>query len=249
MSIKMYGTMDQAIAGLSFGLDAETESFCAGEDIYPGDPLFGMVGDEKMAYKAHLNAVTLTANKDLITANRIAVTVNGIAVDPVVFISSSANTIVAIVNAINLNDEIRDLGITAFAAQGSDRVFSLEGPGITITASAEVTLGASQATFTAAANSSAKFIGVARFEQLAFGKDVGFYPKGVVVSVLSFGKIYVPVADDAEPADKKPAYVVLSGEDSGTITEDDDGNYDCGCIFRSGRVSGNLALLEVRGLK
>jgi hypothetical protein len=247
--MKMYGNIDQAIAGQIFGLDAATDSFCAGEDIYPGDPVFGMVGDQKMVYKAHLNAVTLTASADLITANRIAVTVNGIAVDPVVFTGSSANTIAAIVNAINLNDAIRELGITAFVVQGSARAFSLEGPGISITATAVVTLGSSQATFTSAANSSAKFMGVARHEELAYGKEIGYFPKGVAVPVLTFGKIYVPVADTAEPADKKPAYIILSGDDSGKSTEEEDDNYDCGCIFRSGRISGSLVLLEVRGLK
>jgi hypothetical protein len=247
--MKMYGNIDQAIAGQIFGLDAETDSFCASENIYPGDPIFGMVGDEKMVYRAHLNAVTLTASADMITANRVAVTVNGIAVDPVEFTGSSAATIAVIVNAINLNDSIRDLGITAFAIPGSTRAFSLEAPGISITATAVVTLGASQATFTSAANSSAKFLGVARHEELAYGKEIGYFPQGVAVPVLTFGKIYVPVADTAEPADKKPAYIILSGDNAGKVTDEEDGNYDCGCIFRNGRISGNLSLLEVRGLK
>jgi hypothetical protein len=247
--MKLYGNMDQAIAGQIFGLDSETESFCAGENIYPGDPVFGMVGDEKMVYKAHLNAITLTASADLITANCVAVTINGIAVDPVMFTGSSANTIAAIVNAINLNDDVMDLGITAFAVQGSARAFSLEGPGISITATAVVTLGSSQATFASAANSSAKFMGVARHEELAYGKEIGYFPQVVAVPVLTFGKIYVPVADTAEPADKKPAYIILSGDDAGKVTDKENDNYDCGCIFRSSRISGGLALLEVKGLK
>jgi hypothetical protein len=171
--IDIYGDMKKALAGLSFGLDAECESFCAGEEFFPGDPAFGIVGDDKMAYRAHISSVTLTADTNLVTGNNIVVTVNGIAVEAVSFASSSANTIAAIVTAINLNEEIRALGITASATEGSARAFSLQSPGITITASAAVTGGGSQAEFTSAVNDFAKFLGVTRFEQLGQGVDVG----------------------------------------------------------------------------
>jgi hypothetical protein len=49
--IDIYGDMKKALAGMTFGLDTECESFCAGEEFSPGDPAFGIVGDDKMAYR------------------------------------------------------------------------------------------------------------------------------------------------------------------------------------------------------
>jgi hypothetical protein len=144
----------------------------------------------------------------------------------------------------------RDLGITASAAEGSARAFSLEGPGVTITAAAAVTGGASQATFASAANNTAKFLGVVRFEQLGEGVTAGKFTASDATPVQTRGKIYVPVAENADPQDKKPAYVILTGENAGLFTDaSGGGNYDCGCIFRGGRISGNLALIELRGMK
>ena len=65
---------------------------------------------------------------------------------------------------------------------------------------------------------------------------------------MTHGLVYAPVAEDAEAADKKPAYVVLSGDDKGKFTDEPSGNYDCGCVFRSDAEDG-LALVEVNGMK
>jgi hypothetical protein len=245
----LYGDLEKAIAGQKFGLDAETESFAAGENIYPGDPIFGMVGDDKVCYGAHISAVALTAGEDLVTGNSIVVTVNDIELEPVAFENNSVATIRKIVAAIDQNEEVRALGVDAYFSEGFPRAISLQGPGITITASAVVTGGATQATFTPAALTNSRFMGVARFEELGFGKDVGFFPAGISVPVQTRGKVFVPVADSAAPDDKKPAYVILSGEDAGKFTDVALSNYDCGCFFRGDRISGNLALIELRGMK
>jgi hypothetical protein len=78
-----------------------------------------------------------------------------------------------------------------------------------------------------------RFMGVARFEQLAYGSETGCFPAGASVPVQAGGKIFVPVADGAAPDDKKQAYVILSGPDAGKFTDSAAGNYDCGCFFRS----------------
>ena len=247
--MNLYGGLEQAIAGQKFGLDAETESFAAGEKLYPGDPVFGMVGDDKCGYGAHVSAMSLTASADLVAGNSIAVTVNGIALAAVAFESSSVDTIKKIVNAIDQNEDIRALGIDAFFGEGSPRALILQGPGVTITATVAVTGGASQASFASTAYTSMRFMGVARFEQLVYGMETGFFPASVSVPVQTSGKIWVPVADNASPDDKKAAYVIMSGDDAGKFTDKATGNYDCGCLFRSDRVSGNLALIELRGMK
>jgi hypothetical protein len=249
MKNNVYGDIDKAIAGQKYGLDAETESLAAGEKLYPGDPVFGMVGDDKVGYGAHVSAVALTASGDLVTGNSIAVTVNGITLEPVVFETSSVETIKKIANAVDQNEEVRALGIDAFFVEGTPRTVILQGPGITITAAAIVTGGAGQANFASTSYSAMKFMGVARFEELVFGLETGCYPEAASVPVQTHGKIFVPVADTANPDDKKPAYVILSGADAGKFTDVVTGNYDCGCFFRSDRVSGNLALIELRGMK
>jgi hypothetical protein len=247
--MNIYDNIDKAIAGQSYGLDVETETLAAGEDLYPGDPVFGMVGDDKSGYGAHVSAVSLTANADLVTGNSIALIINGITLPPVAFEGSSVATLKKLVNAVDQNAEVRALGIDAFFEEGSPRAVILQGPGVTITASATVSGGASQATFASAAYPAMRFMGVARFEELVFGKEVGFYPAGAAVPVQTRAKIFVKVAENAAPDDKKPAYVILTGDDAGKFTDVASSNYDTGCFFRSNRVTGNLALIEVRGMK
>jgi hypothetical protein len=248
-SIDIYGDMPKAIAGAKYGLHDETETFIAGEKIYPGDPCFGMVGEGSKCYGAHVSAASLTASVNLVTGNKIAVTINGVALPVIDFINSHQETMQAIVQSINLNEGISALGINAFLVEGAPRSFYLESPGLSITASAVVTDGATQANFVSASYSSAKFLGVARHQELSYVEGTGFYPEGQPVSVMSYGKIWVPVAEDASPVDKEPAYVILSGDNAGKFTDDSgSGNYNCGCIFRS-KNEGGLALIEVRGLK
>jgi hypothetical protein len=75
------------------------------------------------------------------------------------------------------------------------------------------------------------------------------FKKRSAIPVQDWGKIHVRVAESSTPQDKKPAYVILSGADAGKFTDVSTNNYDCGCIFRSGRIESDLALIEVRGLK
>jgi hypothetical protein len=245
-----YGDMAEAFAGMKSGLNDETETFLAGEKIYPGDPVFGTVGDSKKCFRAHVSAISLTASASLVAGNKVSVTVNGIILPVILFINSSLDTLKAVVNAINLSDSLSALGIAAFTVDGSPLAIYLEGPGITITAAATVTEGASQATFASAAYTNTKFVGIARHQEMSFAEGSGFYPEGMAVSVMTHGKIWVPVADNATPVDKEEAYVVLSGGDAGKFTDNSGtGKYNCGCYFRSGRIKGGLALVEVRGMK
>jgi hypothetical protein len=244
----LYDTPARAIAGQKCGLKDNVRTYRAGEKIYPGDPVFGMVGDELTCYGSHINAVTLTASAALIANNSVAVTINGITIDPVVYGTSSLATFQAIVQAINLNDRVSDLGITAFSVDGAPLSFSLEGPGIDITASAVVTGGTSQAVFTSASDTNMKFLGVAAHTELGFKEGAGFYPPTHAVNVMDFGEIYVPVAEGATPSDKESAYIVLSGEDAGKFTDVAEGNYDSGAFFRGNEEDG-LARIEIRGMK
>jgi hypothetical protein len=243
----LYDPPARAIAGQKYGLKDNVRTYCAGEKIYPGDPVFGMVGDEITCYGAHINAVTLTASAALVAGNKVAVTVNGKTLPVVTFINSSAETLAAMVQAIELDDDLSDLDITAFVIDGTNAI-GIVGPGITITASATVTEGDTQPTFTAGGDTNMKFLGVARHTELGFKEGAGFYPPPHAVNVMDFGEIYVPVAEGVSPADKEPAYIILSGNEAGKFTNDADGNYDSGAFFRSNEEDG-LARIELRGMK
>ena len=243
--MKLYGDPARAIAGQKYGLQDVTESRLAAGDIEPGAALFGTVGDERV-YTAHNNLVSLVASADLVASNKLAVVVNGVQLDAIDFDTDTDKTLAAVADAINGNETLADLGIGAIVVAGAKTV-TIAGEG-EVEAEITVSGGASQATFTATATTGMKFVGVALHEELAYREGAGFYPKHTAVNVLTHGVVYVPVADGADPADKKPAYVVLSGGDRGKFTDEESGNYDCGCVFRSDAQDG-LARVEVNGLK
>jgi len=247
---RLYGDLGKVIAGQKYGLHDETETIVAGEKIFPGDPIFQLVGDETIGYGAHVSSVKLTANAALVVGNSVSVTINGVTLSGILFEDSSPDTMRKIVDCINLNEALREKGITAFILEGVPLAFNLSGPGVTITASAVVTGGASQPTFASSANTSnAKFRGVARHTELIHKEGVGFYPNGALVNVMTHGQISVECAESASPDNLKPAYVIMSGDDAGKFTDVSTNNYDCGCLFRSSRIEGNLAFIEVRGIK
>jgi hypothetical protein len=244
MNRNLYSEPQRAIAGQQYGLTARTRTYIAGEKIYPGDPVFGMVGDTEHCYRAHLNAVMLTASADLVTGNKVTVTINGITLPDMDFDQNTQKTLENIVQAIELNDDLSELEISAFISEGAN-AFTIEGPGINITASAVVTGGASQATFASVADTNLKFIGVAEHTELCTKNGTGYYDVEDAVNVRDFGDIYVPVADNANPADKEPAFIVIA---DGVFTDVSSSNYDCGCFFRGNKQDG-LARVEVRGMK
>jgi hypothetical protein len=245
----LYGETPNAMIGQLYGSHAITETVTAAEKIYPGDPVFGLVGDDKMGYLAHVNEVTLTASANLITGNQIAIVVNGVNVGGVAFQTDHATTMAAIVNAIDQNEAVRALGIDAFQMEGVPLAIYLGAPGVSITAALTVTGGNTQATFSSSVGTSSKFIGIAkRSDALSFKDGVGFYPPSMPVGVLKEGRIAIRLADAAVPGDKKPAYIILAGDEAGKFTDDASGNYDSGCIFRSGRIDGDLAFVEVHGI-
>lgn len=242
--MNLYGTA-RAIAGQKYGLQDVVESHVAAENIEPGAALFGKVGDDRV-FNAHKNIVALVASANLVTGNKLAAKVNGVELAEVDFDTDTDTTLAALAEAINSNESLSESGISASVVEGS-KTITITGE-TDVTGSITVTGGESQATFTATASNDMKFVGVAVHEELAYREGTGFYPVNIPVNVMAHGKIYVPVATEATPADKKPAYVVLSGDDKGKFTDNSSGTYDCGCVFRSDEKDG-LALVEVNGLK
>ena len=243
--MNLYGERARAIAGQKYGLQDGVESHVAAENIEPGAALVGKVGDDRV-FNAHKNVATLVASANLVTGNKLAAKVNGVDLDAVDFDTDTDTTLAALADAINGDSELSEAGIGASVVAGSKTIV-IAGDS-DVTASITVTGGESQATFSETATTGMKFVGVAVHEELAFREGTGFYPAKIPVNVMARGKVYVPVAEGATPADKEPAYVVLSGDEKGKFTDDSSGTYDCGCVFRSDAQDG-LALVEVNGLK
>jgi len=258
MGRSLYGDPQRAIAGQRHGLTGRARTYIAAEKIYPGEPVFGMVGDNEHCYRSHINAVTLTVGSlvsdgqggntfvpgNLVADNKIAVAVNGVALPVVAFVETTEKTLAAIVREIALNSSLGELGITAFVVEGANAI-TIVGPGVNIAATATVTEGASQAIFNSIADTNMKFIGVAEHTELCTKNGTGYYDVKDAVNVYDLGDINVLVADGANPADKEAAYINVS---DGVFTDISNGNYDCGCYFRSNKQDG-LALIEVRGMK
>lgn len=66
----------------------------------------------------------------------------------------------------------------------------------------------------------AKFEGVTMYSANVEMDDEGKVklPKGGVLDVLQAGKVYVQVADNADPAYGKAVYLIISGDDAGKFT-------------------------------
>jgi hypothetical protein len=243
-----YGNLDPAIAGLLFGLGHDVETGIAGEAIAFGSPVFGHAGVENIVWGAHQDQAEMSLDADLVESNIITTTVNGVAV-ATTFATSHAATMTAHIAALNAKAELVALGIS-FAAGSSTRKIVAKSKGLDITMASVVTAGSPQAGATTAYSTWAKFLGVAMFSQKSSaeaGAGSNAYAAKEAVNILTKGKIYVSCADDM--TDKSAAYVVyLSGSTQGIFNGTSASNYDTGCYFRSNE-SGNLAILEVNGIK
>jgi len=69
--------------------------------------------------------------------------------------------------------------------------------------------------------------------------------KGVSVGVMTEGRIWGRLATDVTPAYKEKAYVVVSGEDAGTFTNNADGAIDIGATFGRDTDEG-IAVIELK---
>jgi hypothetical protein len=247
--LDIYGNQKKAILGSVLGLHQDIETRIAGQKIYPGDPLFAAVGDAQGVFLPALTAAKATVSA-LVTGNNVAITINGVAVDPVTYNTDATTTLNGVVNAINANNEVRELGIEAYRVAGETLIFYLSSGNVAISASGAISAGASQGTISFASYTNKKFIGVARHsDSLSYREGAGFYPMGEEVNVIIHGIVAVNVAPGGDPAAYKPAYVIMTGDDIGKFTAEASGNYDTGAIFRSGEVEPGLAFLEVRGVK
>lgn len=243
-----YGNTDFGIAGSIWGREASgIDTRLAAESIGFGVPLFVYPGDATKVYAPHQDTATLTLAGDLVGSNVITTTINGTAI-ATTYVTSSAATVTAHIAAINANDTMIALGITATAGSTALKIV-INGVGKDITSTAVVTLGDGQVASVTVYTSAAKFAGVSVASHRSFVDSAGVYPIGDAVNVMYNGRILVAVPSGATLYANKLAYTPLlnTGTDWKKFTNTST-DYDTGCVFMTNPLNG-LAVLEVRGLK
>lgn len=204
-----YGKPDVAVAGQIDSLHWETDSMVAGESINPGAPVFGYVGDTtQTAYGFKVDTAKVVYSADFVASNSIAFTVNGTSITPVVYGTSHAATMTALIAAIN--------GLTGVVAiadspDTNNRTILVRTKGATNTTTSAVTLGATQATVTVTTGSAQIFRGVAKYAPrvpATIGGTASFV-QYESVPVVRLADVWVPADSGVEAMEN--VYITSTG--------------------------------------
>lgn len=138
-----YGFPDSALLGLVQSNEEDVAGIPAGvSTLKPGDLVFSYKGDN-VAYPFYADVTKLALDGDLSASNSTVITVNGTAASAVVYATSHAATMTAIINAIN---GLTISGVAAVKAvldssDSNGRTILVLTKGATCTASGAVTGG------------------------------------------------------------------------------------------------------------
>lgn len=155
-----YSFPDVALRGRIDSLDAEVSSFPAAVATFqPGDLVFTYKGGNG-AYKYLADTAKAVYSADFVTSNSIAFSVNGVAITPVVYATSHAATMTALINAIKA---LTGVEAVLDSTDANGRTILVRTQGATITVTSTVTLGGSQATMSSTTASGQLFRGVVKY--------------------------------------------------------------------------------------
>lgn len=179
---------------IEMGTSKFTESGIASEAVKIGRAVMKVPGQVGQVRNVQPNYNTLTVSADLIASNSTIVTVNGVASDAVVYGSSHAATMAALVTAVLANAEVANCWLDA----SNNRLIHIVTFDAVATISAATTLGASQPTWTAGTASvrASDFYGVAQLSAALEGADANEENAATaaaetLVNVLRRGRIAV----------------------------------------------------------
>lgn len=191
-----YGDMDQAVAGLKFGLDSRVESWAVQDEegIPFGLAVFGYQGDGNKAYRYHNDRATMVFDADFVASNSIVltITVDGVAdaLSPVVFATDQATTMGLLITALTA------AGYTAQRTDiaGDDRTIELIVKGEDPLFEEAVTGGASQPTGTVTYDSSQVLAGISLFVQKEpSAAETALWEQYESMNVLTSGWVFAEV--------------------------------------------------------
>ena len=265
-----YATIDPAIDGLQYGSAPRIESAIAQEPIPYGVAVFGKDGVDNACWATHQDQVLATGSGALVTSNSIAISftftpktgslagiAQNIVIAPVVFATSDAATITAIIAAINTNATVVAVnaavagslkGIASPTATAFQWGIQADAGDITNLV-ATVTLGAGQITYTYAYSEWKRFLGVSAFTQRGgrlYGAGTSQYLQQDSVSIITLGEVWVSNGG-VSVLNGQRAYVIVTpgttqGQFNSTVTAP---NFDASLHWRTNNNAGR-AVLGVR---
>ena len=152
-----YGDMNPGVAGLIMTQYPKIDSGIVQESMTPGTPVFGYTRSDKKIWKLKADVSKLVFSADLSASNSTVVTVNSVAAAAVVYATSHAATMTAIINAIKA---LTGVEAVLDSTDSNGRTILIRTKGATSTASGAVTGGS--AVTVAATNGlfGQKFLGI-----------------------------------------------------------------------------------------
>lgn len=201
-----YGNIENAVAGLKYGLYSTVRSRIAAENIPLGYPCFSLKGDTETCGLLNNDKAVVTFGGIIVPDNVITMTVTtdreGVQTAVVPFDSDNATTFAAVVAAVDamLGVETSAVGVDNFTVSSND------GAGITVTG--VITGGATQEEIEVVASNSGNqvFAGVSMLTQ----KDPVPYVATDAVNLMIEGWIYIYCATAAVAGE--PVYYNTNGE-------------------------------------
>ena len=226
-------TPEPAFAGMFSDIRVKvSETFAAEAAIAFGAGCVTGTDPEKQVKLPQKEVATLTFSADFVALNSVAVSVNGVAITPVVFASTHAATLAAVVAAIAGLD-----GVTA--SNPSGRIITITAANTDIAVIAAVTLGATQATNTITYATDGVFAGIAIHQH----NETGNYTITDAVDTARRGELWVPVT--VAVTYNETAYVIAGGADSGSWTNSATGNIATGGKFKSTTSGAGISKVEI----
>jgi hypothetical protein len=240
-----YGYLDEALAGLMYGLDSHTNmpSGKAQEVIQFGWPVFGFPGALDLIYGGHIDESLLTLASGLSTSNVfnvqisvafpaqyqnsglvLAATTLTSAALSITYAVSAYASMSAMVAAINADTNMIAAGVSASCNAAGTILTILITPNSTyqmgdLTVTSSIT-GGSVPAITTTYTTQMRFLGVAVFEQRAhriFGAGSEEYLQYEPLGYVQMGKLYVPVANSV--TGKNVAYPIIGGTNKNSFTD------------------------------
>lgn len=232
-----YDYIDQASAGLLYGLDNNVEGGWAckpSAGIEFGYPVFGYAGDGKDLYSFKKDVGKIVFDADFVASNSIVITVNGVDTAAVVFDTdhdTTMNLVLAAINALTGVEAVLD------ATDTDNRTFYILVKGETAVVSEAVTGGAGQASGTITYTTGQIFIGMAIQTQ----NSPGLYEQYDAVNVLVRGYCWADCGTAAQ------SNLVSYVADTGKVAN---AGVEIGARFRfSNLTAAGLIVVEVEGRK
>lgn len=233
-----YNNIDEAIAGLKYGLDSKTETFRAIEAVEFGKPVFGHKDDPLNGSTLYRDVGKIVFDADFVTSNTIDITVNTVAAAQVTFTTDHDTTAALVVAAVAA---LTGVECVLDPADATNRTFLIRAKRTEVVVTEDVQAGAGQAAGTITYDTSMIYLGIAQFTQKE-ASSTAEYVADEPMNVMVLGTIYGSVTVAIIEALAK-AYVDDNGAGRGDWT--DVAGFDTLSLYRNNAASGALPLIEI----